>query len=99
MILKIPLIHFALVRFSSLSTSALMSSVVASILIAVVTAAGPLAVIILSPPSPGNTAVPLIGGGALACLGWLVGIVMTQHPIRGHALDTLKALRERSSPR
>lgn len=67
-----------------------------SVLVTIMSAAGPL-VVVLSWQHRQHEAIELTLGGLAALAGWLLGIIVTHHPMRAHlkqAKDWLKKLRD-----
>lgn len=64
------------------SVSALLGAAGRNGALALFSALLPIAVVVTSPPGPSNVWLPGLLGGAGAAVGWLVGLIVVNHPLR-----------------
>lgn len=90
-------LHWAIVKYSSVTWSGLAQSLVKSLITTIVTLIGPLLIMIFMPASDTSLWLPLLLSLLLASIGWVVGVALSGHPMRGEVLNALRAMRARFS--
>ncbi|MEQ8396049.1 lipopolysaccharide biosynthesis protein [Thalassobaculum sp.] len=86
-------------RLVGLTAGELAEACLRSVAVAVATAVGPILVVVFLPPTPTFLWEPLLLGLATGGLGWLVGIAVTGHPLRGEMSIVFRKSRAVLSPR
>jgi len=80
-------LHWSIIKYSSVTWSGLGRSLVRSAITTVAALIGPFLVVVFIPPSDDSLWLPLLLSLVLAAVGWIVGIIVSGHPMRGELVN------------
>jgi len=89
------LVQTSVMRNSSVSVASLLRALSKSAVVTLCSLIGPVVLAVFGPFDEDAVWMPLVVASSAALLGWLIGIVITGHPVRGEIANALSTVGRR----